>query len=478
MERLDHAVLLQVIKEQQVQQKRLLDQQEKLLAVIEEQHKEIHQQRQDGEEGKCGWPGGGARREGGAERVGPRPGGLLLKARGLSSAAAALRPASCWAGFCGDAYFLIAGKLVPFSLSVSGFCPFLWLKPISSLAGDAQPEPGVAAPRSKEQARDGGTVTHPPLQPLEPELRAPGQPPALPQGHSQRSLEQPKGAAGRVPAGLPGRVGTEPRAAQTEQRGDRKGAEPVAGVQEKAAEPDLAGAPGSPEKHDAGGLPGQSPDILGGGSQERNKSHKEAAAAGPSVQEVAAALEAGDPPMKPQQVIRDQRPAGLSSRSGGAAPPAQAVLHQPEQPAVSARVQGGHPEARKEALGGDHPGRDHVPAPREDTAIQEPGQRPDPELGPKQVMPGAQKPDNAKPNRDLKVQVGADLRRRRRDVAHADGKPAPDEGFIISFNPLSDVQVNDLRSALDTQLRQAAGGALRVVHSRQIKQSPGALEEA
>ncbi|XP_026936789.1 solute carrier family 38 member 10 isoform X5 [Sagmatias obliquidens] len=341
-EMLDHAVLLQVIKEQQVQQKRLLDQQEKLLAVIEEQHKEIHQQRQDGQDGE-------------------------------------------------DA--------------------------------DVQPELGVAGPRGKEQeAHAVGMAERPPPQPL-----------------------------GAVPEGVD------------------------AGLQERVPVLDPARAPGSPEQHGAGGVARQSRNVFGGGSHERKKSGKDEAAAGTDAQEadvLAAGAAAGGPQVKSQQASQDRAPGGLSSRSGGAAPRAQAVLHQPEQQAVSARgqggQQGGHEEARKE----------HVPAPREDAAIQEPEQRLDPELGPKPAMLGDQKPDNAKPNRDLKVQAGSDLRRRRRDVApRAEAGPAPKDRVIISFNPLPAVQVSDLRSALETQLHQAAGGALRVVPGRQIKQLLGALEE-
>lgn len=389
---------------------------------------------------------------------------------------------SCWANLSRCLYSLIAGKLASFSHCVGSSCSSLWLNGyLTSFAVDVQPELGVAAPRGKEQeVHDAGMAERPPPQPVEVLPGAPGRPAAPPQGHSQRSVEEPEGAAGRAPAAPPGGADPQPWAAPAEPREGRQGAVPEAegaGVQERLPVLEPARMPGSPEQHGAGDVPGQSRDVFGGGAHEKKKSGKEAAAAGADTQEadvlgVGAAI--GAPQVKSQQASRDRAPGG---RSGVAAPQAQVVLHQPEHRADPAGgqggQQGGHMEMRKEA-----PGREHVPAPWENTAGQEPEQRPDPELGPKPAIPGDQKPDNAKPNRDLKVQAGSDLRRRRRDVAPlAEAGLAPKDGVIISFNSLPEVQVNDLRSALETQLHQAAGGALRVVPGRQIKQLPGALEE-
>nr|XP_010340616.2 putative sodium-coupled neutral amino acid transporter 10 isoform X2 [Saimiri boliviensis boliviensis] len=427
-EMLDHAVLLQVIKEQQVQQKRLLDQQEKLLAVIEEQHKEIHQQRQEDEDDK------------------PRPVGM-------------------------------------------------------------QPEPGVVAPRGQEapEGKAREMVENLPPQLLDPALRAPGGHPAPSQDLNQHSLEHLEGPVGREPAGPPdGGSDTELQPAPAKLRDGQKDVAPRAAgpLRELLPEatgqvpvPDPAGEARGPQERLAEEFPRQNQDVPGGGSQERKKPGKEVAATGTGIPREANRLEAGpgaetgDLPAKSKQMNRGLGlAAGLPGKAEGAALQPQAALRQPERRVISDGEQGGqqghqldhggHLEMRREAHGRDHVPVSHKqPGGGEDTAVQEPRQRPEPELGPRRAAPVAQRPDNAKPNRDLKLQAGSDLRRRRRDLGpRAEDEPALKDGVIIGFNPLPDVRVDDLRGALDVQLRQAVGGALQVVHSRQLRQAPGDLE--
>ncbi|KAM5272719.1 solute carrier family 38 member 10 [Ctenodactylus gundi] len=416
VEMLDHAVLLQVIKEQQVQQKRLLDQQEKLLAVIEEQHKEIHQQRQEDEEDRA-------------------------------------------------------------------------------RQGDVQVEPAVAVPRGQEtEARDGlarEVVANAPVQPVEPGMGAPGDRPAPPQALGQHPLEKPRGAVGRDVADPPGGVpDTPPQAARAEMHEDQEEAVPVAAGGGRplpqdlqlAARQDPAGAPGSSEKHHADEAPRQAQRAHGRGAHDRKQIGRVAAAPGDGTRDeaarpvVGAGAGAGDAP-GPTQSSHNLGPVGPSGRPAGVASQPQARLDPQEPRALSDEDQGRHPEERQGYPGGhDVPAAHKQPGAEEGAAAHEPRQRPDTEPGP---IPEGQKLDNAKPNRDLKLQAGSDLRRRRRrDLAPLPGEPALEDGVIISFNPLPDVPVNDLRSALDTQLRRAGGGALQVVHSRQIQQLPGSPEEA
>lgn len=418
-EMLDHAVLLQVIKEQQVQQKRLLDQQEKLLAVIEEQHKEIRQQRQEGEEDK------------------PKP-------------------------------------------------------------ADMQPEPGAAVLRGQEEEAEhagapdehaGETLEDDPSQPLQPVLGAPRGHPAPSQDKGQHPLEQVKVLAGRDLADLPaGGSDTEPHGASSKLREDQKGAalkvaeamrKLVPGDLEPVHKPDPAEVPKSPEKQLAKEVARQRQDVFGEGSQERKETGKDAVAPGADTQKEAAqplvGAEAEDSHSKSRQSEPTKVPA---SRPAGMGFQAQAKFQQEHQ-AIFDKGQESHSEVRSEGPRGVGIPAEEQHRGKGAAAMQEEKQRPDPNSGPKLAVPGDQKPENAKPNRDLKVQAGSDLRRRRRDLAsHPEQELAPKDGVIISFNSLPNVQVNDLRSALDTQLRQAAGAALQVVHSRQIKQLSGDLEEA
>lgn len=326
-----------------------------------------------------------------------------------------------------------------------------------------QPEPGVAALRQQEEEAGDEHADEPvedgPPQPLQPRGR-----PAPPQEMGQQPLGEAKAVPGRDLADLPaGSPDKEPHGAQTKLREDQKDAVPkvtgavkelVPGDLEPEPKPDPAGAPKSPEKQLAEEVARQHQDAFGAGSQERKETVKEALAAG------------ADTPKEAGQPLAGAEAKGSRTKSGQSGP-------QQEPQAIPNEGQDSHPEVRSEVPRGVHIPAEGQHRGKGDATIQEAKKRPD------IAVPEGQKPENVKPNRDLKVQAGSDLRRRRRDLSsHPEQELAPKDGVIISFNSLPNVQVNDLRSALDSQLRQAAGAALQVVHSRQIKQLPGELEEA
>ncbi|XP_071672741.1 solute carrier family 38 member 10 isoform X1 [Patagioenas fasciata] len=424
---LDHAVLLQVIKEQQVQHKQLLDQQAKLLAVIEEQHKEIHQQRQE---------------EGGEEKLkqaeaqqdppAPLPGSREDEGPGAKQEAAA-----------------------------------------QPLGREQREPPGQAAEPGGQRRGAAGTRGQPERREI------PGVPPrerkVLPQNdraikNTAENRDPVHGDAQRVPAarnhlekkplaedlggGQDSKAGRDihekknslkaVEAATAPVQREQPGAAKVQGLAEKSLERDA----GTDLKAKA--LSQVEPGALAAAQDQRDAAESERhLRAGPGAAAQGAAG-AGGRQLDPQRDLPGQAERGEEApREKGA-----------QEPPGGLRSQQGHGDGALANTAEKKPGPENDRKPERGAAAQG-----DPQLD-----------HDVKPNRDLKLQADLDLRRRRRELLprEEEEEAAQGAGVFIGLNPLPDVKVNDLRSALETRLQQVAEGAQQLGRSRHMEQLPRA----
>ncbi|XP_026531543.1 putative sodium-coupled neutral amino acid transporter 10 isoform X3 [Notechis scutatus] len=416
---LDHAALLQVIKEQQVQQKQLLDQQAKLLAVIEEQHKEIHQQRQeDGSEEKP------------KQELQPEHGLSLTKSKERDHL---------------DNQIENAPKNIP----------------SDNLGHLPEKQPQNPDEIKRQQDTSPGD-----LKPIQNKLNEIPAKNLMAQINDDEKIVQHQANANH-------KEELEPV------RSDSQKARPDGPHQEKQAKAeDLKGqeiqVADNVEKRKEAVKRAESqrdilevPNIHGAeGKIPRRASDSESLD-----KEVKKDFHDPDIPLKPK--IADNIPGKLEVRETVKGKERQSLpLDQVDS------LQGQRAKIKERmATGAHHPqlsnandqGHDSKREQRIPESLHEADS--DHILQADIVKPESRDYEKAKPNRDLKLQADLDLRRKRRDLEEEVG------GVIFGLNPVPDVKVNDLRSALDTRFNQAAEGAQQALHSRQIKQIPAGEEE-
>ncbi|NWT47034.1 S38A3 protein, partial [Chroicocephalus maculipennis] len=436
---LDHAMLLQVIKEQQVQQKQLLDQQAKLLAVIEEQHKEIHQQRQ--EEGGEEKPkqaemqqepavplskskedeGPGDKQEAAAKPLGKEVLEHPVQGPGRQPADSAEQRRAT------------AGKLEE--------------------AGHRHEIPGVPPKERKVPPQENDRAVKNPVENQDSRHRDAQHIPAARNHLEKKPLAEDLGGDREAKAGRDVHekknslkaveVATAP--IQREQLGAAK----VQGVAGKSLERD------SGIDLKAKALSQVEPKNLAvalDSSSKRNVAENEQHLREP---QRAADTEGGEGAGRRQQASNRDLPGKGEVKEEA---PQEKVMDVAQDPQGGLRSKQRHGDGGLANDAEKKPGPENVPAQK-------------PEKG--AAAQGDQKLDHdIKPNRDLKLQADLDLRRRRRDLLppEEEEEAAQGAGVFIGLNPLPDVKVNDLRSALETRLNQVVEGAQQVVHSRQIKQ--------
>ncbi|XP_077184364.1 solute carrier family 38 member 10 isoform X2 [Paroedura picta] len=421
---LDHAVLLQVIKEQQVQQKQLLDQQAKLLAVIEEQHKEIHQQRQE---------------EGGEEKPKPEthqePGLPLSKNKeGLASK-------------------------IEDTAKNEGLNHPLHEVNNQPLDSDGQQRQLAAGPEA--ELKYIHKLTRPP--PKNPASLNDGEPVAQHQAgkNSEEKLVEPARSDSQIAEAdrehLEKQKGHETHLAQDAQE-KMKNAQKIDEIGGRAAsQKEMLGE--AKVRAVAGKIAQRFPEgepLARVNKEEIQNQEKQADSAFKSkvaenIQEVPGAVNADKAGEK--QTFSLSQVDGLQGHGGGSKDRAAAGVHIPQTSHANEFQLGAESEPK-------NPGKLH----------ESDG---DPLLK-TELIAAARERENVKPNRDLKLKEDLDLRRRRRDLEEEEDEAGR---VIIGHNPLPDVKVKDLCNALETRLNQAAEGAQQALHSRQIKQMPVAEEK-
>ncbi|XP_065591435.1 solute carrier family 38 member 10 [Cyrtonyx montezumae] len=433
---LDHAMLLQVIKEQQVQQKQLLDQQAKLLAVIEEQHKEIHQQRQEegGEEKlkqemqqepavplskNMEEESLGAKQEAAAKPLGKEPPEHPVPDAGRQAAESA------------EQRRVTAGRLEE--------------------AGHRREIPGVPPKERKVPQQEIDRAVRNAMENWDPLHGDAQRVPAARNYLDKKPLAEDAGGGREAKAGRDVHENSlkAVEAATVPIQREQLGAAKVQGVAGKSLERDSgidlkAKAVSQVEPKDLAVALDSLSKLKMAGSEQHLREHPRAADA-----------EGAD---KQQPASR----GNLASKGQGKEEdPREKVADVAQDP--QGELQG----RQRHVVGGLANGAEKKPG-AENIAEQR--------VEEGAAIPGDQKQDHdVKPNRDLKLQVDLDLRRRRRDLLPHEEEEEEEEaargaGVIIGLNPLPDVKVNDLRSALETRLNQVAEGAQQVVRSRQIRQ--------
>ncbi|XP_041432457.1 putative sodium-coupled neutral amino acid transporter 10 [Xenopus laevis] len=385
-ELLDHAFLLQVIKEQQVQQKRLLDQQEKLLEVIKEQHMEIHQQKED-EDQQDKLEGNIAdknKEELKAEaRVAQKP----LEGENAEEVKAEVDKSAVE-----EPVVVMDKEQNPdVNEEVKGNVPDVKMN--DNKINVEEVKMAVSAAKQPQYTKKQSVQENFVHQQ------------SVDRYASDNHKQQEKAVAANIDNVLPnvGHIILQETAIH-------KAPVAVPGLQEKVGKVALQTEP----KQKPFKMAGAGEKLLSAVQEEKILVQK-----GKQIQEV-----------KADKLILDHKPVpdhGLHENKEEADAPVLG-LNQANDIKV---------ESKKE----------HIEKPNDGAALEH---------------------DEGKQNRDLKAQNDMDLRRKKRDVSKVEQEN--DGAQIISFHPVPNLKVNDLRGALEARLNQMVDGGLQVVQSRQIKQ--------